>query len=97
MSELRLLHKTLYYALIEMRSCGQESGDKVVIHLADLFHNIVMQMGDVAEGGRSYSEVLENLKEAADRGGSRAWLDNVWSQIEKSNSSGQPDQPATDS
>jgi hypothetical protein len=81
MSDSELLHKTLYYALIEMRNCARESNDRVVFGLCDLFHNVVMPMGEAAEGKRTYDDVLQQLEDAAEEKGSSAWLANVWTQI----------------
>ncbi|MCI0700574.1 MAG: hypothetical protein L0241_05795 [Planctomycetia bacterium] len=66
---VELLHRLLYRALIEMREQGRESGNKVVFHLADLFHTTALELGRVAEGQSSYQSVLRNLEEkAAEKG-----------------------------
>ncbi|MEZ6094056.1 MAG: hypothetical protein R3C03_07420 [Pirellulaceae bacterium] len=77
-----LLHIALYYALLDIRNQGRERNDKIVFHLANLFHNVVVQMGDAAKGKREYSDVLRNLKETAQRTGCQQWLNNVIAQIE---------------
>jgi hypothetical protein len=45
------VHRLLFRALLEMRSQGHEQRNKLVFHLADLFHNVVLERENAAEGG----------------------------------------------
>ncbi len=81
MSESDLLHKALYFALLDLRSHGQDNVDSVTFRLADLFHNTVLQMGKAAAGTESYSKVLADLKTEAKAKGCEEWLNNLLSQI----------------
>jgi hypothetical protein len=69
-----LVHRLLFQALLEMRSQGHEHKNKVVFHLADLFHNIVLEMEGTAEGRRSYEDVFKSLQEKAKEKGLDRWL-----------------------
>jgi hypothetical protein len=69
-----LVHRLLFQALLEMRSQGHEHKNKVVFHLADLFHNIVLEMEGAAEGQRSYEDVFKCLQEKAKEKGLERWL-----------------------
>jgi hypothetical protein len=69
MSHSDILHKALYYAMLDLRSRGSETDDKLVFGLADLFHNVVLQMGQAAQGNGQYSDALAYLKETADETG----------------------------
>ena len=73
-SAAELLHRLLYRALIEIREQGRESGNKVVFHLADLFHTTALELGQVAEGKASYDTVLRELEEKATEKGVERWL-----------------------
>jgi hypothetical protein len=77
MNDAKQIHDALYYALIEMRAQAEKTGDKLVFHLADLFHGVPGQLTQVARGERTYADVLAGLHERADQKGCRAWLDNV--------------------
>jgi hypothetical protein len=81
MKESDCIYEALYFALIEIRAQGETSGDKVVFHLADLFHNVPPQLAQVARGERTYAEVLAGLERKADEKGIRSWLDNVYQQL----------------
>lgn len=83
MNETKLLHDVLYLALVEIRSEGHETGNKVVFHLADLFHNVVLHMGQAALGESDYPAVLADLREQAAEKGCSSWLDNAIDHFEK--------------
>jgi hypothetical protein len=57
-----------------MRSQGHEHGNKLVFHLADLFHNVVLEMENAAAGKCSYEDVLHLLEERAKEKGCEKWL-----------------------
>lgn len=71
------VHQLLFQALLEMRDCGHESGDKVVFHLADLFHNAVLQMENAEQNDKveGYAEVLAFLQQRAQEKGCSEWVE----------------------
>jgi hypothetical protein len=73
-SAAETVHRLLFRALLEIRSQGQEQGNKLVFHLADLFHNVVLEMENAAEGECTYEEVLKFLEERAKEKGLDKWL-----------------------
>jgi hypothetical protein len=62
---IEALHRLLFRALLEMRAQGHEDKNKLVFHLADLFHNVVLEMERAAEGKGSYEDVYRLLEERA--------------------------------
>jgi hypothetical protein len=76
LSAIETVHRLLFRALLEMRSQGQEQKNKLVFHLADLFHNIVLEMENAAEGRSNYDEVLRLLEERASEKGLGKWLES---------------------
>jgi hypothetical protein len=68
------VHRLLFRALLEIRSEGHEHKNKVVFHLADLFHKVVLEMGNAAEGQCTYEDVLKRLEERAAERGLDKWL-----------------------
>ncbi len=83
MDDSRLLHRLIYLALLDIRSRGAETEDRVVFGLANLFHNVVLEMADAADGARPYSDVLARLKSTAQENGCGGWLSNAISHIAK--------------
>jgi Mg/Co/Ni transporter MgtE len=81
-SALELVHRLLFRALIEIRAQGHEQKNKLVFHLADLFHNVVLDMQAAAEGRLSYDEVLRQLEEKAKEKNCERWLLSARTAIE---------------
>jgi hypothetical protein len=75
-SVVETVHRLLFRALLEIRSQGHEQKNKLVFYLADLFHNIVLEMEKAAEGRCNYDEVLRLLEERAKEKGLDKWVAN---------------------
>jgi hypothetical protein len=73
-SAIETVHRLLFRALLEIRSQGHDERDKVVFHLADLFHTVVLEMAKAAEGACTYEEVLKGLEQRAREKGLDRWL-----------------------
>ena len=81
MSALELVHRLLFHALVEIRAQGHEQKNKLVFHLADLFHNAVLDMEAAAEGKLNYEDVLRQLEEKAKEKNCERWLHSTFTQI----------------
>jgi hypothetical protein len=81
---LELVHRLLFRARIEIRAQGHEQNNRLVFHLADLFHNIVLDMEAAAEGRLSYDDVFRQLEEKAREKNCERWLHSALTQIESS-------------
>ena len=67
----------LYWIFITIRYEAHEASDWTTFRLADLFHNVPLQLNSVLQGKRTYDEILASLQEHAERNGSAAWLDQA--------------------
>ena len=81
---LGLVHRLLFRALIEIRAQGHGQKNKLVFHLADLFHNAVLDVEAAAEGRLTYDEVFHRLEEKAKEKDCENWLHSALAQIETS-------------
>ncbi len=81
---LELVHRLLFRALVEIRAQGHEQNNKLVFHLADLFHNAVLEMEAAAEGRSTYEDVMRQLEEKAKEKKCEQWLYSALAQIEAS-------------
>ncbi len=81
---LELVHRLLFRALLEIRAQGHEHKNKLVFHLADLFHNAVLDLEAAAEGRLTYDEVFRLLKEKAQEKNCESWLHSALLEIEAS-------------
>ena len=77
------VHRLLFRALLEIRSEGHEQKNKAVFHLADLFHTVVLEMENAAEGQCTYEEVLKLLEQRAKEKGLERWLTQETVEIER--------------
>lgn len=82
LTSLELAHRLLFRALIEIRAQGHQDKNKVVFHLADLFHTAVLDMEAAAEGQTSYEEVMRKLEVKAKEKGAEHWLVSTLAQME---------------
>jgi hypothetical protein len=79
---LELVHRLLFRALVEIREQGHEQKNKLVFHLADLFHNSVLDMEAAAEGRLNYEDVLRRLEEKAKEKGCERWAHSALTEVE---------------
>jgi hypothetical protein len=79
---LKLVHRLLFRALIEIRAQGHEQKNKLVFHLADLFHNAVLDMEAAAEGRLNYEGPLQQLEAKAKEKNCERWLQSALTEIE---------------
>ena len=64
-----------------MRAQGDEHRNKVVFHLADIFHNVVLEMQKAARGECSYDDVLRYLEQRVREQHCERWLDHNLSDL----------------
>jgi hypothetical protein len=77
MTALEQVHQLLHLALLEMRVAAQEGGSKKCFHLADLFHNVPLQLQRVAQGEGTCEEVLAWIRERAREKGCEQWVETA--------------------
>ena len=77
-----VLHRLLFRALIEMREQGRIEKNKVVFHLADLFHTTVLEMENAAEGKATYEDVLRFLENKAKEKGLSTWVQTTLKELD---------------
>ena len=76
-----LIYRLLHLALLEIRIDASEGGGKKSFHLADLFHNVPLQLQRVAEGEGSYEEIVGWLRERAREKGCERWLEKAIDEV----------------
>ena len=77
-----VVHQLLFDALIELRAEGSAQKNKVVFHLAHLFHTAALDLGAAAAGKLTYDEVLCRLEARAAEIGCERWLESARARIE---------------
>lgn len=71
----QLVYWLLYLALIEIREDGRADKNKVVYHLADLFHTVPLSMLRATKGEVTHSEILKSIRDHAKDIGCERWLE----------------------
>lgn len=79
---LEVIHRLLFQALLEICAEGREHNNKLAYHLANLFHNAVLDMQAAAEGSMTYDEALHGLQEKASELDLEQWLATTMKQLE---------------
>jgi hypothetical protein len=74
MDDDELLYRLLHRALVEIRGAGHESSNKIVYHLANLFHRAALELGQAARGELDHAEVMARLSRRAHEMGCERWL-----------------------
>jgi hypothetical protein len=76
MSDRDMVHRLLYFALVEMRERGRLANDSVVFHLADLLHNVPLALlkADPASD-EDYEQILTSMRQRAQELGCQSWID----------------------
>jgi hypothetical protein len=69
-----LLYRLLYDGLIEIRYYARERRTKEVFRLADLFHNLPLQLERMERGETTPEEVMGDLQAHAERNRTKQWL-----------------------
>lgn len=79
MNPRNVTYRLLFQALLEIRDEGRRIGNSPIYHLADLFHNVVLQLENAASGSEatiSYDDILTFIKEHARSRGWEKWVDD---------------------
>jgi isopentenyl diphosphate isomerase/L-lactate dehydrogenase-like FMN-dependent dehydrogenase len=77
-----IAHQLLFDALVEMRAEGYAQQNKVVFHLANLFHHAALDLKAATEGELTYDDVLRRLEARAGEIGCEQWLESALTRIE---------------
>lgn len=78
MDDKTLIYKLIHQAFLDIRTAAyEEKSHRAIFKIADIFHNIPLQVERVEKGQGSYEEVLKDLHDRAARNECTPWLDNA--------------------
>lgn len=84
MDDRLIIHNLLYRAFLDIRIAAHEKkSHEGIFKIADIFHNIPLQLEQVHAGNSSYQEILNDLRERTRNKGCESWLDNAIKDITK--------------
>jgi hypothetical protein len=83
MDDRTVIHNLLYRAFLDIRIAAYEKkSHEGIFKIADIFHNIPLQLERVQASGGSYQEILNDLRERMRNKGCESWLDNAIKDID---------------
>jgi hypothetical protein len=71
---------TLYYAFLEIRAFAGDR--KLCFALADVLHNVPLQIAAALDGKRTFEEILADIRARFQSRKCEGWLDNVIAQLD---------------
>jgi len=78
MSDRDILYQILVFALIDIRTAAyEEKSHKAIFLVADLIHNLPLQLASAESGNGVFNAILSQLKKRAKIKKCDTWLDGV--------------------
>ena len=78
MSDKDILYQILIFALIDIRTAAYEKkSHKAIFIVADLIHNLPLQLCNTENGQSDFKSILSKLKERAKIKKCDIWLDEI--------------------
>ena len=74
MDSKEIIYRLLYLAMLELRVEEHTIQNNKMFHLADLFHNVPLQLERVSRGDEAYDDVLTWVENRAAEKGCEEWL-----------------------
>ena len=70
--------RLMYIAFVEMRVEAYEKQNAKIFYIADIFHNVPLQLERVNKGEITYEEVLSEIRSKATEKGYEQWFENLF-------------------
>ena len=83
MTEKEYILELLYRAFLDIRIAAYSQDSQTCFILADVFHNIPLQMKQVDKGAESYANIIRWIQEKCEERKCKSWLDNATTDITK--------------
>ncbi len=77
MTAEEMIYRLLYRALIEIRMEAHRAENNTIYGLADLMHNLPLQLLQVARGEKAHEQALADLRERAQNRGGATWFNHA--------------------
>ncbi len=78
MDDRTLVYDLMYQAFVDIRYAAyEEKSHQAIFKVADLFHNVPLQIERIERESGDFSKILTKLKRRAQLSGCESWLNNV--------------------
>lgn len=83
MAEKEYILKLMYRAFLDIRIASYEKDSSTCFILADVFHNVPLQMNQADKEKGSYAEIIKWIQEKCAARKCTSWLENATAEIAK--------------
>jgi hypothetical protein len=83
MTEKEYILKLMYRAFLDIRVASYAQDSKTCFVLADVFHNVPLQMNKAEKGEKSYADIVKWIQEKCEASKCTSWLENATNDIAK--------------
>jgi hypothetical protein len=77
MNNETLIYKLLARALLDMRIASKDGNSQFTFEIADIFHNIPLQIERVKNNKEDYKQIIEWLEMRCEQKKMRSWLETA--------------------
>ena len=83
MTEKEYLFELLFRAFLDIRVASYAKDSHTCFILADVFHNVPLQMNRADKDEKDYADIVADIKERCERRQCISWLDTATADIAK--------------
>jgi len=83
MTEKEYIYKLMYRAFLDIRVASHSQDSQTCFVLADVFHNVPLQMIQADKGKKSYADIVTSIQQKCEARKCTSWLENATTDIAK--------------
>jgi hypothetical protein len=83
MTEKEYILKLMYRAFLDIRVASYQQNSKTSFVLADVFHNVPLQMNKAEKGEKSYADIIKWIQEKCEARNCTSWLETATNDIKR--------------
>ena len=83
MTEKEYIFKLMYVAFLDIRIASYSQDSHTCLVLADIFHNVPLQMNQADKGKKSYTDIVTWIQKKCEERNCTSWLANATANIAK--------------
>ncbi len=81
MTDKEYILKLLYAAFLDIRVVSYSGDSRTCFALADIFHNVPLQLNLADKGKMSYADIVTWIQKKCEERNCKSWLDNATANI----------------
>lgn len=81
MTEKEFILKLMYAAFLDIRVASYSGDSHTCFVLADIFHNVPLQINRADKGEKSYADIVAWIQKKCEERNCKSWFDNATANI----------------